>query len=93
VLPQTRNGWTPFSASARSGNINEKWYLAGKSDIGGFGVGSDFAWSLQGTVGYNFTDKVPSEIGYRYLQTDYEDGAFTYDIAEHGFYLGLNVRF
>lgn len=74
-------------------NINDKWYLAGKSDIGGFGVGSDLAWSLQGTVGYNFTEKVSSEIGYRYLQTDYEDGAFTYDIAEHGLYLGLNIEF
>ncbi len=74
-------------------NINDKWYLAGKSDIGGFGVGSDLAWAVQGTVGYNFTEKVSSEIGYRFLQTDYEDGSFTYDIAEHGFFLGLNVKF
>jgi hypothetical protein len=83
----------PIFGARAQWNISDKWYLAGKSDIGGFGVGSDLAWAVQGTVGYNFTKKVSSEIGYRYLQTDYEDGAFTYDIAEHGLYLGLNVKF
>jgi hypothetical protein len=74
-------------------NINDKWFLAGKSDIGGFGVGSDLTWTMQGTFGYNFTEKVSAELGYRYLDTDYQDGAFTYDIAEAGFYTGLNIRF
>jgi hypothetical protein len=74
-------------------NINDKWFLAGKSDIGGFGVGSDLTWTMQGTFGYNFTEKVSAELGYRYLDTDYQDGAFTYDLAEAGFYTGLNIRF
>lgn len=74
-------------------NINDKWFLAGQSDIGGFGVGSDITWTLQGTLGYNFTNNVSAELGYRYLKTDYEDGAFTYDIAEAGIYTGLNIRF
>jgi hypothetical protein len=74
-------------------NINDKWFLAGKSDIGGFGVGSDLAWTLQGTVGYQFTDNVSAELGYRYLQTDYQDGAFAYDVAEAGIYTGLNIKF
>lgn len=74
-------------------NINDKWFLAGKSDIGGFGVGSDLTWTMQGTVGYNFTEKVSAELGYRYMDTDYEDGAFTYDMAEAGIYTGLNIKF
>lgn len=74
-------------------NLNDKWFLAGKSAIGGFGVGSDFAWTLQGTVGYNFTENVSAELGYRYMDTDYEDGAFTYDLAEAGIYTGLNIKF
>jgi hypothetical protein len=32
-------------------HLTEKWYLAGKSDIGGFGVGSDFTWTAQATLG------------------------------------------
>lgn len=74
-------------------NINDKWFLAGKCDIGGFGVGSALAWALQGTVGYNFTNNVSAELGYRYLQTDYEDGSFKYDVAEAGLYTGLNIKF
>lgn len=74
-------------------NFNDKWFLAGRSDIGGFGVGSDFVWSVQGTVGYRFTEKVSAELGYRYLDTDYQDGAFTYDMAEHGIFTGLNITF
>lgn len=74
-------------------DINDKWFLAGRSDIGGFGVGSDLTWSVQGTVGYRFTGNVSAELGYRYLDTDYKDGTFTYDMAEHGIFTGLNITF
>ncbi len=74
-------------------NFNDKWFLAGKSDIGGFGVGSDLDWTIQATVGYHFTPNVSAELGYRYLHTDYSDGAFTYDLAQAGIYTGLNFRF
>lgn len=74
-------------------NINPKWYLAGKTDIGGFGVGSDLVWTVQGTVGYNFTDKVSADLGYRYMHTDYTDGGFTYDVATSGIYTSLNIKF
>ena len=74
-------------------NINDKWYLAGKGDIGGFGVSSDLTWNLQATVGYNFTPCVSAEIGYRYFDTDYDDGGFTYDIAQAGALIGLNFKF
>lgn len=74
-------------------NINEKWFLAAKSDIGGFSVGSDFAWTLQATVGYNFNERYSLELGYRYLHTDYTNNAFTYDIANGGIYTSLNIKF
>jgi hypothetical protein len=71
-------------------NFAEKFFLAGKADIGGFGVSSDFLWSAQATVGYQFTDRFSTEIGYSYYDTDYEDGGFTYDIAMGGLFLGFN---
>lgn len=74
-------------------SINEKWFVAGKGDIGGFDVSSELTWSLQATVGYNFTDKVFAELGYRILDTDYVDGGFTYDIEQAGLYTGLSIRF
>jgi hypothetical protein len=74
-------------------NINDRWFLAGKSDVGGFGVGSDLAWTVQGTVGYQFTNSFSTEVGYRYFDTDYRDGDFEYDIAEHGLFIGFNFTF
>lgn len=86
--------WTdPLIGLRGQWNINDKWFLAGKGDIGGFGVGSDLAWSLQGTVGYNFTESVSAEIGYRYLHTDYDNGRLTYDVAQAGAFVGLNINF
>jgi hypothetical protein len=74
-------------------NMDDSWYLAGKGDIGGFGVSSDFTWNLQATVGYNFTERFSAEVGYRYFDTDYDDGGFTYDMAEKGALISLNLKF
>jgi len=74
-------------------DLNPHWFLAGRGDVGGFGVNSDFTCLLQATVGYNFTKCVSAELGYRYLHTDYKDGGFTYDIDQAGLYTGLSFRF
>jgi hypothetical protein len=74
-------------------NIDDHFYLATKDDIGGFGVSSDLVWTLQATVGYRFNENVSAELGYRYLNTDYSDGGFTYDIAQSGLFTGLNITF
>jgi hypothetical protein len=87
-------GWAdPIVGLRGQWDINDKWYLAGKGDIGGFGVNSDFIWDLQATVGYNFTPCISAEIGYRYFDTDYDDGGFTYDIAQAGLLLNFNFKF
>jgi hypothetical protein len=74
-------------------NFNDKWYLAGNTDIGGFGVSSDLTWSVEAVLGYNFTRNVSAELGYRYLYTDYQDGGFIFDMAQAGIYTGVNIRF
>jgi opacity protein-like surface antigen len=74
-------------------NFNDKWYVAGNTDIGGFGVSSDITWSVEAVVGYNFTRNVSAELGYRYLYTDYQDGGFIFDMAQAGIYTGVNIRF
>lgn len=88
-----KNWVDPILGVRAQWNLNDQWFLAGKSDIGGFGVGSDLTWTVQGTVGYRFTENVSAELGYRYMDTDYQDGAFVYDIVESGVYTGLNIRF
>lgn len=83
----------PFIGLRSQWNFHEKWFLAAKGDIGGFGIGADLAWSLQATVGYQFTHHVSAELGYRHLFTDYSDGGFTWDLAQAGLYTGVNIRF
>ena len=74
-------------------NINDRWYLAGKGDIGGFGASSDFTWNIQATVGYNFTKDFSAEIGYRYFDTDYHRDGFVYDMAAKGLLLNFIRKF
>lgn len=74
-------------------DLTDRWYLAGKADIGGFGASSDFTWNLQATAGYRFTEMFSAELGYRYFDTDYSDGGFTYDIAQAGAIISFNFRF
>ena len=86
--------WTdPIVGIRTQWEINDRWFLAAKGDIGGFGAASDFTWNLQGSVGYKFNECVSLEAGYRYFDTDYSDGGFTYDIAQSGALIGLNFKF
>lgn len=87
-------GWTDPIIGVRSQwEINDRWFLAAKGDIGGFGVDSDFTWNIQGTVGYRFNESVSLEAGYRYFDTDYTSGRFSYDVAQSGALIGLNFEF
>ncbi|MES2922660.1 MAG: hypothetical protein V4819_13995 [Verrucomicrobiota bacterium] len=89
-----REDWVdPIVGMRAQWNINEKWFLAASGDIGGFSVGSDFAWSVQATVGYNFNERYSLELGYRYLDTDYTNDKFVYDVANGGIYTSLNIKF
>ena len=67
------------------------------TEIGGFGVGSDFTWQVFPTVGFKFTDHFSLEAGYRWLDMDYETGdgseRFVYDVLTQGPVGGLAFRF
>lgn len=67
------------------------------SEIGGFGVGSDFTWQVFPTVGYRFSDRFSLEVGYRWLDVDYSTGdgneRFAYDVLTQGPVGGLAFRF
>ena len=67
------------------------------AEVGGFGAGSDFTWQVFPTVGFKFTDHVSLEVGYRWLDIDYESGEgnerFVYDVLSQGPVGGLAFRF
>ncbi len=79
--------------------ISENWHVILKGDIGGFGVGSDFTWNLQGGFMWDATDYLSLVFQYRALSVDYSTGTvgtqgrFAYDTITHGPLLGLAFNF
>lgn len=72
---------------------SSKFFISGSFLIGGFGAGSDLMWDLNGNVGYEWTASFSTLVGYRYLDVDYDDNGFTYDVAQDGIILGLSWFF
>jgi hypothetical protein len=70
-----------------------KFFVSGFFAIGGFGVGSDFMWDANINLGYQWTKRFSTTFGYRYLDVDYDDDGFLYDVAQDGLILGLSWRF
>jgi hypothetical protein len=50
-------------------------------------------WDANINLGYQWTQGFSSTIGYRYLDVDYADDGFLYDVAQDGLVLGLSWRF
>lgn len=67
------------------------------TEIGGFGMGSTFAWQIFPTVGVNLGRRSAIDFGYRWLDIDYENGEgnerFLYDTLTQGPVVGFTFRF
>ncbi len=66
-------------------------------EIGGFGVGSDFAWQIFPTVGIRVGERATIDLGYRWIGTDYESGEgnerFAWDVLMQGPVIGSTFTF
>lgn len=75
----------------------DAWSLTLRGDIGGFGIGADFAWQAAATLRWQFSDNIGALAAYRYMDIDYEDGSgtryFKYDVASSGPALGVVFTF
>ncbi len=75
------------------------WSLLAKGDIGGFGVASDFAWTLQAGTIWHARDNLNVELSYKAVGVDYDTGTpgtrdfFAYDTITHGFQVGAAFLF
>jgi hypothetical protein len=77
--------------------LTEKLALLLRGDIGGFGVGSDFSYNVEGLLSYDISKRFSIKGGYRLLGVDYESGSgfskLKYDVRYYGPVLGLIARF
>ena len=67
------------------------------TEVGGFGLGSDFTWQIFPTVSIKMGQSASLELGYRWLDLDYSSGEgnnqFGYDVLTQGPVLGFGFRF
>ncbi len=98
VQSDTTRDWTdPIVGLSLQYEFNDRWFVNGIADVGGFGVGSQFTSQGFLAAGYNWSSHISTAIGYRALYTDYQSGSgsntFDYETTIHGPFMSLGVRF
>ena len=78
-------------------DLAEDWFLTARGDLGGFGVGSDFSWNVQGGVGYEVSNSFSLVLQYKALDVDFQNDEagsdfLSYDTTTHGPLLGFVFR-
>jgi hypothetical protein len=73
--------------------LGERWIAGVRGDIGGFGVGTQFTWQALATVGWQCTEHLRVDLGYRALSLDFDDDDLDYNAIVYGPLVGLDVRF
>jgi hypothetical protein len=95
-VDQNESWVDPLIGSRFGLDLSDHWTIASEADVGGFGVGSDFAWNAQAFLGYKttlFGRPTTFAAGYRALSQDYDHNNFKWDVTMHGPIIGAAMRF
>lgn len=97
-LIDQRSTWVDPVVGARMLlDLPKGWGMELRGDVGGFGVGSDFAWNIEVAFQGEIAENIGVEVGFRHLQTDYETGSgadeLNWDMALAGLYGSVVIRF
>ena len=97
-LIDQRSTWVdPVIGARMMLDLPKGWGMELRSDIGGFGVGSDFAWNIEVAFQGRVAENIGVEIGFRHLQTDYETGSgaeeLNWEMALAGLYGSVVISF
>jgi len=97
LIQETKNWVDPVVGIRLSTDPENRVKLGLLGDIGGFGVGSDFAWEIYPTIGINLSRRSALSIGYRWIDVDYSTGEgnerFGYDVLSQGPCIGMSLNF
>jgi hypothetical protein len=76
--------------------FNERWSVALRGDIGGFGISSEsseLAMNASAMFGWRLGDKLTLRGGYRLLQMDFDGDALVLDATLQGYVVGASWMF
>jgi len=90
---QTTTWVDPVLGARMLVDLGPGWSANLKGDVGGFGVGSDLTWQIYAGATKHFGKTYSVLLAYRYMDVDYDSGAFLYDIHQSGLLAGFAIRF
>ena len=76
--------------------FNDRWSVALRGDIGGFGVSSEsseLATNVSATFGWRIGDRLALRGGYRMLQMDFDGDSLVLDATLQGYIVGVSWIF
>ena len=93
----TKTWFDPMLIARINSNEVNKFIYQFRTEIGGFGIGSDLAWNLQAYAGYRFSKLFQVTAGYRIISLDYQNGSgentFIYNVDTSGAVVRLGFNF
>lgn len=89
----TKADWLePFAGARFVSALGGDARFAVSGTIGGWGMGSDFAWELGGELGYRIVPHAELVGSYRYSESEYvEGGRYRWDGNAQGWTVGLGL--
>jgi hypothetical protein len=100
VIASARGGsdWVdPLVGLRVEAPISDSWTFVARGDIGGFGVGSDFAWHGTVQMDWRTSEHFTMAFGYRIFDVDFEDrgsnGLVDFDMQQSGLGIGVAYTF
>ena len=90
---RTDDWFDPYIGLRARYQISKAFYTKFRGEVGGFSVGSDLMWQVEGSVGVNVTRNIFTEVGYRALSFCYENDGFLFDTITHGPQITTGIRF
>jgi hypothetical protein len=92
-LSRQDDWFDPYVGLRTRYNFNKAVYTAVRGEIGGFGVGADLMWEVEGVLGINLTRSIFTELGYRALGGNFENDNFKFDVVMHGPQITTGITF
>ena len=93
TVSRTDDWFDPYIGLRGRYNLNDKFYVTAKGDIGGFGVGSDLTWTAEAALGCQLSRSIFAEVGYRALGVDLDKDGLVMDTVTHGPQVTLGITF
>jgi hypothetical protein len=75
-----------------------RWWTTFHSDVGGFGIGTNFTWTLGGELGFVIIKNLDISLAYNYQEIEYDNGKtgaerYIWDNGvQQGWFFGLSFK-